>query len=291
MDFSILTNDSSALDTFFRIITEFGSEWLYIIIIPPIYWCVNKKLGFRLFLITTLAGYISMLIKTLVKLPRPTERLWKVPPESYAFPSGHAHGSTSFWVYLMMYFRTKVLIILGIVIIALIAISRVYLGVHYPGDVYGGLALGFGTVAVFIFLDPWLSSKVQNWNLGRKLIVGTIIPLLLFLYAGFHYNYDPQGVKLSGALLGLVMGYLFETEFINLSTHVTWGTKAVRIVTGLFLSASLYFGLGSVLPQNVATCFILAWLGGFSVMFIAPMLFKKLETGNSDILSEDEIRG
>jgi hypothetical protein len=49
----ILVN-STFLVLIFKLITEMGSEMFYIIIIPPIYWCINKKIAYRLFVITSL---------------------------------------------------------------------------------------------------------------------------------------------------------------------------------------------------------------------------------------------
>jgi hypothetical protein len=249
----------------------------YIVVIPPIYWCFNKKFGFRLLIISSFAAYISTVVKNLTRLPRPAAQSWKSLDGTYAFPSGHAQGSTTFWLYIMSYIRHFIIIILGFVVITLVAISRIYLGVHYPGDVFAGIALGVATVAIFLFFEPKITRMLSSWSFENKLLLGTVIPLLLFFYASLFHSVDPRGVKLAGALFGMFIGYLLEEEYLRFSVVAPLENKIFRIFFGLFIAYLAYFGLGFALPQNIATCFFTAWLGGFTVTYIAPWVFKKIE--------------
>lgn len=269
--------NSINIQIIFEIITEFGSEAFYIIIIPPIYWCVNKKFGFRLFMVTTLAAYFSTVLKNLFKTPRPTENFNKEADGKYAFPSGHAHGSTTFWLYAMLYTRMKWIVILGTILVALVSISRVYLGVHHFGDVIGGIALGIGTVIVFIILDPWITRKAQKWSYREKLFYSTVLPILLIIPTIYYFKIDPRGVKLGAALLGITFGSVLETKYLNFSVESSIGIKVYRILLGLFLAYMAHFGLSMVLPFNVFTNIFTAFLGGFTVIFIAPWVFMKIE--------------
>jgi len=270
-------NQLSTLDLFFRIITEFGSEYFYIIVIPPIYWCISKKFGFRLLLLTSIAANITTVCKNLMKVARPPPRLWKAPPESFSFPSGHAHGSTSFWLYIMINYKKIILIVLGFVMIVFIALSRIQLGIHYYEDVYIGIALGVVTVIGFIIIDRKLTPVIRRWSLRRKLIMGIIPPVLLFMYSALFFNTDPTGVKLAGALLGIIVGYILQEEYLKFSVNVPLKIKIQRILLGLFISYFTYFGLGMVIPFNLGTCYLTSCLGGLSVMYFAPWLFLKHE--------------
>ena len=196
---------------------------------------------------------------------------------SFAFPSGHAHGSTTLWLYIMVYTRHIFFIVFGFVIIILVAISRVYLGVHYLGDVIAGIALGVVTVAIFLILEPKVTRLVNTWSLKRKLFLGTIPPLLLLFYGSLFFSFDDRGVKLAGALLGIILGYVLEGEYVRITVNVSTEKKVIRIILGLFLAFIAYFGLNWLLPFNMVTCFFTSWLGGFMVMFIAPWVFKKIE--------------
>ena len=69
---------------------------------------------------------------------------------SPSFPSGHATQASAFWlsaIFSVYAARgpgvvTRVLAVVGTAIVLAVAASRVYLGVHYPGDVVAGMILG-----------------------------------------------------------------------------------------------------------------------------------------------------
>ena len=77
---------------------------------------------------------------------------------SYSFPSGHAMISASLYTMLILlvfrYIRGMplklALSVLCLSLIMVIGFSRVYLGVHYAGDVLGGWSIGF-TVSIIVY--------------------------------------------------------------------------------------------------------------------------------------------
>jgi undecaprenyl-diphosphatase len=106
------------------------------------------------------AGILDVLLKHLYGRARPLPLFDFYPsPHSYSFPSGHALFATCFFggVAVLASHRLRhpvtqgAVWIVAVLAIALIGISRIYLGVHYPTDVLGGLAAGavwVGTVAL-----------------------------------------------------------------------------------------------------------------------------------------------
>lgn len=75
---------------------------------------------------------------------------------TYSFPSGHAAGSTVFYGVLAAYlvctikpWRWRFIIVLSaIALVALVALSRLYLGVHYLSDVLAGIIVGIAWLAL-----------------------------------------------------------------------------------------------------------------------------------------------
>jgi undecaprenyl-diphosphatase len=65
------------------------------------------------------------------------------------FPSDHATGAFAMAMALWLYDRTIGAICF--VLAAIVAFSRVYVGVHYPGDVVGGALIGIGVALIFYF--------------------------------------------------------------------------------------------------------------------------------------------
>lgn len=93
------------------------------------------------------------LIKAGLDRPRPGGALIDAPGASY--PSGHATYSVFYaWLAITVAYRLRpgwtygtVLVIVGLLVTAAIGLSRVYLGVHYLSDVFGGWALGASAFA------------------------------------------------------------------------------------------------------------------------------------------------
>lgn len=102
---------------------------------------------------------IETLVKVLLDRPRPvfTPPLAIAPGAS--FPSGHATGSAAVYAVLLLLImprlarRRRTLAVAAVLLLVIgVAASRLMLGVHYPSDVLGGLALGFGCAATATLL-------------------------------------------------------------------------------------------------------------------------------------------
>ena len=63
------------------------------------------------------------------------------PPDKFSFPSGHTAGA--FVIVFFLYSFFPMFFGLMLILACLIGISRVYLGLHYPSDILGGIVLGY----------------------------------------------------------------------------------------------------------------------------------------------------
>lgn len=103
----------------------------------------------------------NFLLKPLVSRPRPCDvnravQLLIPRPEDFSFPSGHT--GASFAAASGLFFSRSRLWIPALVLVLLIAFSRLYLYVHYPTDVLAGAALGIVTG----WLGAWASARAGN---------------------------------------------------------------------------------------------------------------------------------
>jgi membrane-associated phospholipid phosphatase len=112
-----------------------------------------------------LSAGINLLVKDLIQRPRPTSGMVNVVDvlNSYSFPSGHVMyyvgflGFIGFLVFSLLkpsIKRILLLLLIGIPI-ALIGISRIYLGEHWASDVLGAYLLGSLTLVATIQLYRW----------------------------------------------------------------------------------------------------------------------------------------
>ncbi|ANP68801.1 phosphatase PAP2 family protein [Clostridium tyrobutyricum] len=137
------------MDTFMCIMTklgDMGAIWIaiaFILLLDKTYRYMGKMIIITLVASTVLGEGI---LKHLIKRLRPCnekkdiELIIKKPVSLYSFPSGHTLSSFAVAGVLSTYFIQYELIF--IVLASLIALSRIYLYVHYPTDVIGGIIIG-----------------------------------------------------------------------------------------------------------------------------------------------------
>ncbi len=135
---------SPFFDTLFQGITMLGEEFFYIAALTLVYWCIDKRYGAQLSYVFFLSAVSNQVLKVTFAVDRPigaegVRTLREHTAGGYAFPSGHTQNTATFWYFLMSTLRRKWLTVLGTVIIILMAVSRLYLGVHWPTDVIGGI--------------------------------------------------------------------------------------------------------------------------------------------------------
>lgn len=120
----------------------------------------------RLLLALLLTGIVvDLVVKPFVARPRPeiastAERLID-PPTTYSFPSGHAAEAAAGTYALTRAWPAATLPLWGLA--AVVAGSRLYLGVHYPLDVASGLIVG---LACAVFVTGGVVSRFDRGESG-----------------------------------------------------------------------------------------------------------------------------
>lgn len=139
-----------SMNGFWIMITSLGNGgWFWIVLgILLLFFPKTRKLGF-LTLGSMLIGFLitNVCLKELVARPRPYTQIPDLTilvkePHDWSFPSGHTTASFAFAFAFCFGLNRKKYSIPIFVLASLIAFSRLYVGVHYPTDVLGGLLVG-----------------------------------------------------------------------------------------------------------------------------------------------------
>ncbi len=158
LDFIQNTFRCAFLDVFFPIVTKFGDGGIFWIAVSILFLCFKKtrRTGLMMGMALTLGLLVGNLtLKPLVARIRPYDlnpaiELLVPALSDYSFPSGHTLACFECATVLMI--RDRRIGIPALALGILVALSRLYLYVHYPTDVLCGLVLGvlFGFLGVYL---------------------------------------------------------------------------------------------------------------------------------------------
>ena len=138
------------------------------------HWVRTKAWDWLVTLVITvpLGMLLNVLLKNVFQRARPSFKDPLLTLTSYSFPSGHAAAATLFYGLLAAYLICRVtpwpwrvvIAVLAILMVALVGLSRIYLGVHYPSDVLAAVAASSGWLAFSLTaVGTW-----RRWRLVQR---------------------------------------------------------------------------------------------------------------------------
>ena len=148
---------SNRMTPFIKIITNLSSAYVLIIItVLFLLLFKNKRPGILVLINLVTIFLFNLILKLIVARPRPSD-INLIEELGYSFPSAHAMISTAFYGFIAYLIcktnlnkSLKILytVLLAITII-LIGISRIYLGVHFASDVFGGILIAISYLILY----------------------------------------------------------------------------------------------------------------------------------------------
>lgn len=278
----LLRNALPGLGEFFLIISQIGGELLYIGLLLIGFWTYNKResiLATYILIVSVLSNYW---LKFIIANDRPPSGNWHPGAEApnYSTPSGHAQNSATLYSWFTVRTKKWWMAIIAIVLTGLIGISRVYLGVHYLGDVLLGWGVGIVIVIVFFYIQNPAREYLSRYKTEYLLLVLAIIGFLMTLIASMlpqppNDNFGSYG----GLVIGFSVGLILEMRFVNFSIEPHEGQKwrlVLRVVIGLILVIGLIIGLAPILPSDKIWLRMIRYcLATVMGLFVWPLIFKK----------------
>ncbi len=208
----------------FNAVTLLGSVGAWAVVAGASLWLWRGRhvLLLSAWLGTNFGGLLlEWVLKTLVHRRRPEYAAAYLHRHSYSFPNGHSMQSTITYVMLVFvgsvasrrwHDHRRALLACAVILTTLVGFSRLYLGVHYPGDVVGGIAAG----------TAWVSAALIQFNLAaRQKLMRDRLSLTLRVIDPFDTSHE--------------RGTTVDARFIQTSDRA-------RAIRGLLLSASWMFG-------------------------------------------------
>lgn len=290
-------------ETLFTLISALPKSPLTAAIPAILFWCINKPAGIFLLFNATCGRVINELIKGTLCVYRPWFKdVELIPSEvaqanssSWSFPSGHTQFATAIYGGFAFFYRKTLpkLIVPCAAIVLLVAFSRNFLGVHTPQDVLFAILYSVGLFFVAEKILAWIGRDTERQFIF--FIVGLVVVAAIFMYLYFKpypeeiFNgqliVDPLMARADafdalGFGLAFFLGQFLEQKFINFKTKVTPITRLRRIIIGfavLGVIAVAIYPLLKIFLGIGAYKFFKAFLPFFSILFVIPLIFTKVE--------------
>ena len=219
---------SPFLDTVVGLITRLGEQTIAIVILCIIFWAINKRWAYIIGISFFLSGLAVQGAKIVFRVERP----WIIDPDlspvysaleratGYSFPSGHTQAAAALFWSIGTQMKNKVLFAICFAIPILVALSRMYLGVHTTLDVVVSLLITFIIVHVVAYQQKEETQSRKKNLLFSGIIAVIAIKVIIIALVQYHtgrsefYNIS-DSLKASGAAIGFAIGMFIEREYIK----------------------------------------------------------------------------
>ncbi len=277
---------SPALDLPFKALTFMGDEAFYLLLMPLVYWSIDRRTGAGLIILLLFSVYLNAAAKVIADQPRPFNYDPRVKPLGHSggggLPSGHTQNAVVIWGYLAgRYHKAIGWLIAGFLVIG-ISLSRIYLGLHFPTDLFGGCLLGALILMLFVWsapgLEKWLIRKGFAWQLSLSLA----LPILMIFL-------NPEGnryvLAMIAAIMGVCLGFVLERRFVRFSANGLLWKRVVRYLLGVSILFGLWAGLriafATTEPASLFRFIRYALMGLWGILG-APWLFVRLKLASRE---------
>lgn len=288
-----------------RAVTFLGDEAFAVLGFPLLYWAVSRRLALRVGVVLLLSTGLNEAAKLAGHTPRPPfldPSLGLAEETTFGAPSGHAQHGLVVWGALAAELRRRWAWVAALALAALLGLSRLHLGVHYPGDLAAGWALGAALLLGYVrwraAVASWLASRSPQATVALALaaslgLVALAVAARLSVpdwqppasWVGVDAEHWPMSlshaVTPAGALFGIGLGSVWLASKGGFRVDGPLWQRALRYLVGLAGVLALWQGLGALLPDGqepvALACRWLryaavgAWVGG-----VAPLLFVRL---------------
>jgi len=219
-----------------KAVTLLGTQWFFLIALPLVYWCVDKRRGARLGIVVFASAFVNSWLKVVFAQPRPYQldpKLGLASEPTFGLPSGHAQNTAAFWGSAAPLFRKPWGLALALVLPLLIGWTRLYLGVHFPTDLFLGWALG----ALVAIADLALGDNIGRAfsKLRPQLQLAAAAMVALAMNAIFK-----EDTTFAGCFFGLAAGLVYMPRAAPFSVRGSVGTRILRYLVGIATVVAVY---------------------------------------------------
>lgn len=248
----------SFVDTFMLLVTQLGEETVFLVLALVIFWCIDKYKGYFILSVGFIGTVLNQFLKLWFRIPRP----WVIDKEftileqareaasGYSFPSGHTQSAVGTFGALAYSTHNRWIRYGAIAVAILVPLSRLYIGVHTPLDVFVSAAIA---VMLIVLLKPMI---LEYSRVGLPAVVTVMLLIgsgfIIFVHQyPFPADIDAEnlasGIKnaytLIGSLVGLLVVLIVDEKWLHFPTKAPIWAQCIKVVLGLGIVLAVKAGL------------------------------------------------
>jgi membrane-associated phospholipid phosphatase len=264
-------------EIYFRFASVLGEEVTFVLLLPFLWWHFVTELAESVVFLWCFSCYLGHMFKDLLQLPRPyahtVTRLEHHYECEYGLPSTHAIAATTLPLCIALYCYRQgvsephIYLSIGFLFWISVCLSRMYLGVHSPSDLFWGTAVGVGSFYLWVQASEHVDYVLDTSPIQVMLAMPVVLAGLLAVYPAppqWTNSYGDTATilgALNGGLLhlgffGKVNGY--RLNFSDLFSGETYHIAIARILVGylvvfmtrLIMKKASFIFLSSILPKS-----------------------------------------
>ncbi len=150
-------NSHPALDPIMIFLSSMGDYILWLAIFVALYLWKGKRVAVSYAFVILVATILVFALKSFFEIPRPDDVRFVIEAHGYSMPSGHTSRSFASAMFLHPLVDNGKFKLLIWILAALIGLSRIFVGVHYPSDILVGALIGCIIGYVGIKIQPYIA--------------------------------------------------------------------------------------------------------------------------------------
>ncbi|MBN2618897.1 MAG: hypothetical protein JXR64_11360, partial [Spirochaetales bacterium] len=214
----------------FRNFELFISETFYVLVIPFIFWCINKSMGKRLLILLLLTSYINILINSFFSGDKVYMAIMTI---------------TVFWGYLGYLSKKNINKITILILIAAICIGSNIFNNYSVAGILLSVVISVIIITLFVIFDPKIENKYNNeFTILQKIflvVFASITSLVVVIFLRLESYSETSAII--GGFTGGILGIILEKEFSNYSVDGILIHRILRYLIGITIMAILFQAL------------------------------------------------
>lgn len=248
-----------------RVLSLLGDTAGALVLFAWVRWRAGRVPGLALVGLFMLTGLVDLALWELVGLPRPDEPgiVVRDDPAVSSFPSGHTVTSLALFGWLARQGQSPRVVPWGVV--PLVMLARLYLGVHYLGDVLAGVLIGllllWSHTRLWPVLRRWAERRSFRFWASNGIGMVATMTSGVFLFGGDRRAWQVLGY-FGGLVLGLLLSHWLPRDRPATEPHA-WRLRELALGFTVLLALLGPAHLGAAPPVQGVLYFLAMLWGAF----------------------------